>query len=299
MRIDRFTGLSEFLAVADTGSFRAAAAELGVTPAAISQAIRALELRVGLPLFQRTTRRVAMTEAGEAFLNHVRPAATDIGVALETLAAMRSRPSGRLRLSVPRFALTTVVEPLVAAFRAEYPEVEVELAVDNATVDLTAERFDAGIRIGEALERDMIAIPLSPACRWLVYGSADYFARNPPPVTPDDLANHECIRYRYPRARTLYRWEFLRDGHLFAMDVPGGTIVNDGDLALSLAGRGVGLTYTADVAADGHPARASLSPVLEAFSHQSPGLHLYFPARNQTQPKLRAFIDTVRRVSRR
>jgi DNA-binding transcriptional LysR family regulator len=297
-RIDRFAGLSEVLAVAETGSFRAAAAQLGVTPAAISQAVRGLELRAGLPLFQRTTRRVALTEAGEALLERLRPAAADIGAAMETLAAMSGRPSGLLRLSVPRFALSLAVETVVAAFRAEYPEVGVELAVDNAAIDLTAERFDAGVRIGEAVERDMIAVPLTPPFRWLAFGSPEYFARRPPPERPEDLAGHECIRFRNPRARTLYRWEFLRGGKTVAIDVPGGLIVNDGDLALDLAARGLGLAYTADRAAAAHPQAARLVPVLADYAHESPGLHLYFPARNQTQPKLRAFIDVARRVTR-
>src|SRR5882757_1631090 len=157
-RIDTFTGLSEFLAVAERASFRAAAADLGVTPAAVTQAIRALERRLGLPLFQRTTRRVSLTEAGAALLARLRPATTEISESLEALGVLRTRPSGLLRLSVPRMALPLVIEPLLPEFRRAYPDVAVEVDVDDGLVDLTAERFDAGIRIGEFVERDMIAV---------------------------------------------------------------------------------------------------------------------------------------------
>jgi DNA-binding transcriptional LysR family regulator len=167
-RIDGFTGLSELLAVADGASFRAAAAALHVTPGAVSQAIRALEARVGMLLFQRTTRKVALTEAGAQLVARLRPATTEIGEAFEALATLRQRPLGQLRLSVPRIALDLVIVPVLPEFRRAYPEVRVEIDVDDASVDLTAVRFDAGIRIGEFLERDMVAVRLTPAFRWVV-----------------------------------------------------------------------------------------------------------------------------------
>src|SRR5689334_13879703 len=175
-RTDGFTGLSEFLAVAEHASFRIAAARLNVTPAAVSQAIRALETRLGLPLFQRTTRRVGLTEAGQSLLARLRPAAAEIHEALEALGDMRQRPAGLLRLSVPRIAVSLIIEPVLADFRRAYPEVGVEIDVSDGNVDLTAGGFDAGIRIGESIDRDMIAVRVTPDIHWSILGAPAYFA---------------------------------------------------------------------------------------------------------------------------
>lgn len=296
-RDHRFAGLTEFLAVADGAGFRAAAAELGVTPAAVSQAIRALETRIGLPLFQRTTRRVVLTEAGQILLDRLRPAAAEIGDALDVLAALRERPSGLLRLSVPRMALPLVVEPALESFRRLYPDVAVEIDVEDAAIDLVEGRFDAGIRIGEAIGGDMVAVRLTPDFRWCVFGAPSYFAENGRPNAPDDLARHQCIRFRFRRARTVYRWEFEKDGRDVSIDPPGGVVVNDGDLALAMAARGLGLAYTADLAASRWVESGVLEPALTGFAPVTPGLCLYFPARNRTQPKLRAFIDVAKGVA--
>jgi DNA-binding transcriptional LysR family regulator len=297
-RIDAFTGLSEFLAVAEHASFRAAAAELRVTPAAVSQAIRSLEARVGLPLFQRTTRHVALTEAGAAFLARLRPAATEIGDALSALATLRQRPIGHLRLSVPRIALDLVVVAVLPGFRQTYPDVKVEIDVDDTSVDLTAGRFDAGIRIGEFIERDMIAVRLTPDFRWSVLGAPSYFAARGRPRSPQDLTKPECIRYRFPTARVVYRWEFLRKGREFSLDPPGSVVVNDHMTMIALAKKGVGLAYTADLIAAREVASGELEPVLASHLPTRRGLFLYFPAKNQTQPKLRAFIDLTTQLMR-
>ena len=295
-RINAFTGLSEFLAVAEHASFRAAAAELRVTPAAVSQAIRALEARVGMPLFQRTTRHVALTEAGAAFLARLRPAAGEIGEALEALATLRRRPIGHLRLSVPRIALDLVIVPVLPEFRRVYPDVKVEVEVDDTSVDLTAARLDAGIRIGGFIERDMVAVRLTPDLRWSVLGAPSYFAARGRPRAPEELTEHECIRYRFPTARVVYRWEFVRKGKAFSLDPPGSVVVNDHMTMIALASRGVGLAYTADLIAARELAAGELEPVLASHLPTRPGLFLYFPARNQAQPKLRAFIDLARQV---
>jgi DNA-binding transcriptional LysR family regulator len=297
-RIDIFTGLSEFLAVAEHSSFRAAAAELHVTPAAVSQAIRALEARVGMPLFQRTTRHVALAEAGVDFLARLRPASSEIGDALEALATLSQHPVGHLRLSVPRIALDLVMLPLLPDFRRAYPEVSVELDVNDASVDLTTGRFDAGIRIGEFIERDMIAVRITPDFRWSVVGAPGYFATRGPPGTPQDLTGHECISYRFPTARTVYRWQFVRDGREFSLDAPGGITVNDHLTMVELARRGIGLAYTADLVAAPYLKSGELERVLEGWLPTLPGLFLYFPARSQAQPKLRAFIDAATRLKR-
>jgi len=297
-RTDTFTGLSELLAVAHHRSFRAAAAALHVTPAAVSQAIRALEARVGLPLFQRTTRRVALTEAGAQLLARVRPATTDITEALDALGTLRQRPAGHLRLSVPRIALDLVIYPVLPELRRAYPDITVEIDVNDASVDLIEDGFDAGIRIGEFIERDMVAVRLTPPFRWVVVGAPSYLAARGRPRTPRELTGHECIRYRFPTARTVYRWQFVRKGREFSLDPPGSVIVNDHPSLVALASRGVGLAYTADLVAARELGTGRLEAVLTAHLPTRPGLFLYFPARTQEQPKLRALIEVATPRSR-
>jgi DNA-binding transcriptional LysR family regulator len=297
-RIDAFTGLSEFLAVARHASFRAAAAELRVSPAAVSQAVKALEFRVGLPLFVRTTRSVGLTEAGSRLLARLGPAAGEIGDAMEEVGALRATPAGHLRLSVPRIALDLVVLPLLPAFRKACPDIKVELDVDDASIDLLPAGFDAGIRIGSFIERDMVAVRLTPDFQWRVLGSPAYFAAHGAPRRPQDLLQHECIGYRFPTAKTVYRWQFRRKGREFTVDAAGSVIVNDHLSMIALAKAGVGLAYTADLIAAPAVAEGALRPVLEDFSPKGQGLYLYFPARSQRQPKLRAFIDFATRARR-
>jgi DNA-binding transcriptional LysR family regulator len=297
-RTDLFAGMSEFLAVARHASFRAAAAELGVTPSAVSQAVRSLEERVGLPLLQRTTRTVSLTEAGGRLLEQLAPAATSIREALDALGALRSRPLGTLRLSVPRIALDLVLFRVLPEFRRLCPDVGVDIDVNDASVDLTAMQFDAGIRIGEFIERDMVAVRLTAPFRWVVAGAPDYFAARGRPASPHDLTGHECIRYRFPTARSVYRWEFMRRGKAFSLDPPGSLTTNDHLSMLGLAGRGLGLAYTADLVAAEALASGAFEDVLRPYLPLTPGLFLYFPRRNQAQPKLRAFIDVARQVMR-
>jgi DNA-binding transcriptional LysR family regulator len=298
-RSDGFSGLSEFLAVARHASFRAAAAELGVTPAAVSQAIRTLEEKAGLVLFQRTTRRVGLTEAGEKLLSRVRPAAAEIAQAFNSLTDLRDRPAGLLRLSVPRVAVPLVIEPVLPDFRRAYPDVAVEIDVNDAAIDLTSNNLDAGIRVGEQVERDMIAVRLTPELKWSVLGAPAYFAARGRPRTPEELIGHECIRYRFLTAGSIYRWEFARGGREFSVEARGGVTVNDSALMTSCALKGMGLIYTADLFAARELAAGELEPVLEEFLPKTPGLFLYFPTRTQTQPKLRAFIDTLTAASKR
>ncbi|WP_104667521.1 LysR family transcriptional regulator [Ensifer adhaerens] len=298
MANDPFDGLREFLAVAEAKSFTAAAATLGVTPNAVSQTIKALEARLGLQLFVRTTRRVALTEAGLAFLKRVRPAASEIADAYELLGDFRDRPLGHLRLTVPRMAIPLVLTPLLPRFREAYPDVKVEISIDDAAVDITERGFDAGIRIGEAVERDMIAVRLTPDITWAVIGSPSYFARNGRPQTPEDLTRHEAIRYRYPASGTIYRWEFEREGRDFSVDVPGGLTVNDFQMLMEMAEAGTGLAYVPDLSVRDAISAGRLERVLEVYLPKSPGLFIYFPAKAQTQPKLRAFLDMAARVMR-
>ncbi len=292
-RTDLFAGLAEFLAVARHASFRAAGADLGVTPSAVSQAIRTLETKLGLPLFQRTTRKVALTEAGARLLAQVSPAASDIGEALEVVGALRQRPAGLLRLSVPRIALDLVLLRILPDVRNTYPDVRVELDVNDASIDITADQFDAGIRIGEFVARDMVAVKLSSDFRWVVVGAPSYFAVRGRPRTPQDLTRHDCIRYRFPSARTIYRWEFVKDGREFSVDPGGNLVVNDHLTTIGLARCGLGLAYTADAVAADELVSGQLEEVLRPYLPTKPGLFLYYPSRNSTQPKLRALIEVA------
>jgi len=293
-RTDQFTGLAEFIAVSRHASFRAAGAELGVTPSAVSQAIRALETRVGLPLFQRTTRNVALTDAGAALLAQLSPAASSIKEALENLAASRARPSGNLRLSVPRIALELVLWHVLPAFRDAFPEITLDLDVNDASIDLASGQFDAGIRMGEYIQRDMAAVRLTEDFRCVVVASPRYLKAHGRPSSPKDLTAHECIRYRFPTARTVYRWEFVKAGKTYSVEPRGSVTVNDHLSMLELAGRGVGLAYTLDLLAGGALRERRLEEVLTRHTPKASGLFLYFPAKSQGQPKLRAFIDFAR-----
>lgn len=297
-RADAFAGLTEFLAVARHASFKSASAELRVTPAAVSQAVKSLEARIGLPLFLRTTRSVALSEAGAQLLKRLRPAAGEIGEAIEELAAMRSKATGLLRLSVPRIALDLVVLPLLPAFRIAYPDIKIEVDVDDASIDLMREGFDAGIRIGRFIERDMVAVRLTPDFHWRVLGSPAYFAKHGKPRTPGDLLAHECIGYRFPSAKTVYRWQFKRNAQEISVDAAGSVIVNDHLSMIALAKAGVGLAYSADLVAARALSEGALHSVLNAYSLRSQGLYLYFPAKSQNQPKLRAFIDFATKARR-
>jgi DNA-binding transcriptional LysR family regulator len=288
-----FSGIPEFLAVAELGSFRAAAVQLRVTPGAVSQAVKALEDQVGLPLFLRTTRSVGLTEAGTLFLAQLRPATAEIRQAVDGLEALRGRPVGTLRLSVPRIALETVVYPVLPEFRRRHPEIGVEVEVDDASIDLSSGGYDAGIRLGEFIERDMIAVKLTPDFRWIVVGAPCYFESRGWPRRPQDLTNHECIRYRFPSARTVYRWEFVEDGRRFSLDPPGRIMVTDHLAMNAIAIRGLGLAYTADIVAAGDRAAGRLISVLGDYMPTTAGLYLYFPERSRDQLKLRAFITVA------
>jgi DNA-binding transcriptional LysR family regulator len=295
---DPFTGLSAFLAVAEAGGFTGAATRLGVSPAAVSQAVKALEGRLGTLLFVRTTRRVGLTEAGTALLARAGPATAEIASAIEAAGEMASVPTGLLRLTVPRMAVPLVVEPVVAALRRSHARIAVEIAVDDATVDLTARGYDAGIRIGEYVELDMAAVRLTRDIAWSVVGSPTYLDARGRPERPEDLTRHEAIRYRFPASGAIYRWEFEREGRALTVDPPGSLIVNDGDLLLAFARAGLGLSYVADIAVAAELASGQLEQVLQPFLPRTPGLFLYFPRRAQDQPKLRAFIDVARAVLR-
>lgn len=291
MNHDPFDGLTEFLAVAEHKSFTVAATRLAVTPTAVSHAIKLLERRTGVLLFQRTTRRVALTEAGASLFARLRPAASEIDEALAVLSGYRDQPMGTLRLTAPRLSGALLIEPLMPLFRQAYPQVTLDICLDDATVDLMAGGFDAGIRLGESIEKDMIAVRLTPDLQWSVVGAPAYFARAGKPESPEDLTDHQCIGFRFSTSGNAHRWEFRRDGRDFTVGVEGGVIVNDRGLLVSAARSGCGLVYACDLEIADELADGRLERVLQPFVPLSTALYLYFPSRTQTQPKLRAFID--------
>lgn len=290
-RSDPFVGLSEFLAVAKHRSFRKAAHELGVTPGAVSQAIQGLESRLRQPLFHRTTRSVALTEAGERLLGGVRPAAGAITESLDDLLQMGARPSGTLRLLVQRSALAHVIEPVVPLFRAQYPDVQLEIGVEADNTGLVGAGYDAGVRIGEYIDKDMVATRVSRPFRWLVFGAPSYLQKRGRPRVPEDLSRHECLRYRRPEIGDVYRWEFERNGQSVIIDPPGSVLVNDPALLRTLARQGMGLVYAASINVAADVEQGVLEPLLEKFSPAQESFFIYYPRASRNQPKLRAFID--------
>jgi DNA-binding transcriptional LysR family regulator len=286
-------GVEAFLSVAQHHSFRRAAAELGVTPSAISQAVRALETRVGAVLFIRTTRSVGLTEAGERFLSRAKPAFEELVAASEIARDLGQRPAGLLRLSVPRAVVPILLEPLIASFCQAYPEVEVEIAASEELVDLAAEGFDAGIRLGQFIAADMVAVRLTKPFRFIIVGSPAYLARSGRPERPDDLRQHACLRLRRSNGALAF-WSLNDDGHAIEIAVSGPLIVNDFPTMLGAAIEGVGLAQVPEPIAAGAVIAGKLVRVLEPFAPMAPGVFLYYPGHRQIMPKLRAFIDHVK-----
>ncbi|AXL50851.1 transcriptional regulator [Paraburkholderia caffeinilytica] len=286
-------GVEAFLSVAQHRSFRRAAAELGVTPSAVSQTVRALEARIGAALFIRTTRSVGLTEAGERFLSQAKPAFEELIAASEVARGLGQRPAGLLRLSVPRAVVPILLEPVIASFCQAYPEVEVEIATSKELVDLAAEGFDAGIRLGQFVDADMVAVPLTPPFRLVVVGSPAYFAGRSPPRHTDDLRQHACLRWRRSSG-ALALWSFNDNGQAVEIAVSGPLIAHDFPTMLGGAVEGMGLAQLPEpLVADGLRA-GKLVQVLEPFAPVTPGVFLYYPSRRQITPKLRAFIDHVK-----
>ncbi len=286
-------GVEAFLSVAQHRSFRRAAAELGVTPSAISQAVRALETRVGAVLFIRTTRSVGLTEAGQRFLSRAKPAFEELVAASEVARELGQRPAGLLRLSVPRAVVPILLEPLIASFCQAYPEVEVEIAASEELIDLAAEGFDAGIRLGQFIAADMVAVRLTKPFRFIIVGSPAYLARSGRPERPDDLRQHACLRLRRSNG-ALALWSLNDNGRLIEIAVSGPLIANDFPTMLGAAIEGVGLAQVPEPIAAGAVTAGKLVRVLGPFASMAPGVFLYYPGHRQIMPKLRAFIDHVK-----
>src|ERR1700754_5161803 len=286
-------GVEAFLSVARHRSFRRAAAELGVTPSAMSQAVRALEARIGAVLFIRTTRSVSLTEAGERFLSCAKPAFEELVAASAVARDLGQRPAGLLRLSVPRAAVPILLEPLIASFCEAYPEVEVEIAASAELVDIAAGGFDAGIRLGQFIAADMVAVRLSPPFPFVVVGSPEYLSRMGRPERIDDLRQHACIRIRRSNG-SLAPWSFVDGNKPIEAIVSGPLIAHDYPTLLGAAIQGVGLAQMPGPLAAAAMAQGRLQALLTSFAVTSPGVFLCYPDRRQALPKLGAFIEHVR-----
>lgn len=294
MRVDLLDGIVVFTRVAERRSFTAAALELGVTPAAISWTVKQLETRVGAPLFTRTTRSVGLTEAGQLFLEQATAGIAYVEAAYEAAQRLSDNPRGLLRLSVP-YVAQTLIEPKLKGFTDAYPDIELELAFEDRFVDVAGEGYDAGIRIGEMIAQDMVAVRLTPASPRVVVGSPAYFAERGKPVRPEELEHHACINIRLAGG-AVYRWDFVErteenGTRAFAMDVEGPLTVNGPATSLSAAQAGVGLAYNIAAVVEPLIRQGLLETCLETFMPTSPGFFIYFPDRKQALPKLRAFVD--------
>ncbi|HEU4722279.1 MAG TPA: LysR family transcriptional regulator [Gemmatimonadaceae bacterium] len=294
---DHLDGLAVFVAVAESKGFRAAGNRLGVSGSAVSQALRKLEERVGVALVQRTTRSVRLTEAGERLYAAARPALDELRAAVDAVGELSDEPRGTVRLHVAGAAEVFLRGPLLAGFLAANPRVQLDLFISDEPVDIVAAGYDAGIRLGEVIDRDMIAVPVSGDIRLVVVGAPAYFARRAKPTHPRELVEHECINWHPTAEAPPYRWEFTEDGRDFSVDVRARVLTNDPALNIRLAREGAGLTLADDRVRD-DVARGALVPVLEEFSTPFPGFYLYYPQRRHVSPALRSLIDLLRRSPR-
>ena len=286
-------GVEAFLAVARRRNFRRAAADLGVTPSAVSQTIRTLEARLSVALFVRTTRSVGLTEAGQRFLDRAGPAFEELVAAGETARDLGSRPAGLLRLTLPRSVVPHIIEPMLASFCQAYPEIELEIAASEEMVDLATGGFDAGIRMGEFIAPDMVAVRLTPSFPWTVVGSPDYLARKGRPERLQDLRNHACLRLRRSTG-TIAPWHFTEGNKPVEASFSGPLIAHDYPTLLGAALRGIGLAQVPQPIAQRAIADGRLEPVLTQVAAMTPGVFLYHPGKRQILPKLRAFIDHMK-----
>jgi DNA-binding transcriptional LysR family regulator len=294
MAFTPLNALNAFLAVARRRSFAGAARDLGVSTSALSQSVRQLEVRLRVALLTRTSRSVALTDAGQRLLENAGPA---VDLALESLKTVTARPgevTGRARITVPRAAVQLVLSGLLPRFVERYPKVEVEVSVDDQLVDIVAEGYDAGIRLFEAIDRDMIQVRLLGECRLVVAGAPSYLKRRGVPEKPEDLLQHECICMRWTKGREPWAWELERGKRNWRVPVRGPVTTNDSGLMRTLGVAGVGLIYTIEPLIADEIARKRLRVVLEPYLPTVPGLFLYFPSRAQISPALRAFVDFAR-----
>ena len=298
MKLETLDGMAVFLAVAEAKNFRIAGERLGVSASAVSQALRKLEERVGVPLVQRTTRSVSLSEAGERLYGSVRPALEEVESALAAVGELGDTPRGTLRLLVGTAADTVLAGPLLADFLAAHAGVTIDLVVSDAVGDIVAEGYDAGIQLGEVIDRDMVAVPVSGDIRMTVVGAPSYFASHPKPRHPRDLVQHDCLNWHPAAGTPAYRWEFTEGGHEIVVAVRARVLSTDSAVNIRLARAGVGLAIVYEDQVREEIARGELVPVLEKFCEPFPGYYLFYPQRRHASPALRALVEHLRQARR-
>lgn len=294
MRREELVDLSAFATVAEEESFTRAAARLGTSQSALSHTIRRLEARLGVRLLTRTTRRVAPTQAGERLLKVLCPALDSIAAELASLSELRAKPAGTIRVTTSEHAANSILWPALARLLPGYPDVHVEISIDSGLTDIVAERFDAGVRLGESVARDMVAVRLGPDLRMAVVGAPSYFAARPPPRTPQELAEHRCINLRQPTAGGLYAWELEKDGRALRVRVEGQLAFDNVPMVLRAAMAGFGLACVLEDQVAARVAEGSLVRVLDDWCPPFPGYHLYYPSRRQPSAAFALLLDALR-----
>jgi DNA-binding transcriptional LysR family regulator len=294
MQRDDLGDLAAFVAVAEERSFTRAAAKLGTSQSALSYTMRRLEERLGVRLLARTTRSVVPTEAGEHLLRTLGPALDMIDTELAALSEFRQKPAGTIRINTGEHAAQTVLWPALERLLLQYSDIKVELDIDNGLTDIVAERYDAGVRLGEQVAKDMIAVRIGPDMRMAVVGAPSYFAKRPPPKKPQDLTDHKCINLRLATYGGLYAWEFERGGRELKVRVDGQLVFNSTAQMLNAALAGFGLAYVPQDAAQPHIAGGRLKRVLEDWCPPFPGYHLYYPSRRRSSPAFSLLVDALR-----
>jgi len=289
-----FNDLAAFAVVARERSFTRAAAKLGVSQSALSQTVRNLEERLGMRLLTRTTRSVAPTEAGERLLLTVAPRFEEIESELAALSALREKPAGTIRITAGEHPAVSVLQPALKRFLPEYPDIHVEIIVDYGLTDIVAEGYDAGVRLGEQVAKDMIAVRIGPKMRMAIVGSPGYFERCPPPRTPQDLAAHNCIGMRLPTYGGLFAWDLEKDGREVKVRGEGQLVFNNLALRLNSALDGLGVAYLPEDQILSHAAEGRLTRVLEDWCPWFPGYHLYYPNRRHSSPALALLVEILR-----
>lgn len=294
MARDTMSDLLAFLAVARERSFTRAAGPLGVSPSALSHTVRRLEEQLGLRLLTRTTRSVAPTEAGERLLRNVGPHFDEIRLEIENLSALRDKPAGTIRIVAGDHSAETVLWPALEKLLPSYPDIKVEICIDNAFTDIVAERFDAGVRLGESLAKDMIAVRIGPELRWIAVAAPSYFEDRAKPRTPHDLSAHQCINQRLPSLGGFYAWEFEKGGRELRVRVDGQLAFNRIDLVREAALAGFGIAFVPADYVERYIAEGRLVAVLEDWSAPWPGYHLYYPSRRQQSPAFAVLVEALR-----
>lgn len=297
MRREDLGDLTVFIAVAEERSFTRAAARLGASQSALSQTVRRLETRLGVRLLTRTTRSVSPTDAGLRLLERLTPAFDQIGAEVDALSELRDKPAGLVRITTSQHAADTLLWPTIRHLLPAYPDIAVELSIDAGLRDIAADRFDAGVRLGEQVAKDMVAVRIGPDLRMAVVGSPEYFARRSRPTTPQDLTAHDCINLRFPTLGGLYAWDFEKDGRELHVRVEGRLTLNDGDLILAAALDSFGLAFLLEGRVHEALVEGRLERVLDDWCPSFAGYHLYYPSRRQLSPALAVLVDALRRRS--